>query len=111
MTTKEVALMIAAVGLPFAYDHFDQDNTPGHPPFICFRYPDSDNFGADNIVYQKIRGLSIELYTDEKNMDYEQVVEDALDEAGLYYESNETYLDSEKMYMVRWDTAFVLTDE
>lgn len=110
MTTQEIASMIAGIGLPYAYDHFDEDNTPGHPPFICFTYPSSDNFSADNKVYQRIRRLNIELYTDEKDLDLESAVENALDAAELFYDCNETYLDSEKMYMVRWETEVLLEE-
>lgn len=110
MTTKEVAQMIAGIGLPYAYDHFDADDTPGHPPFICFTYPASDNFFADDSVYQKFRELNIELYTDVKELTLEKRVEDALDAAGLPYNSTETYISAEKMYMVTWNTSIVLTD-
>ena len=111
MTTREIAQMIANVGLPYSYDHFEESETPGAPPFICFTYPSSEHFAADNGVYQKAVALRIELYTDEKDLELEQQVENALDAAGLYYDSAETYLDSEKMYMVAWDTGFLLTND
>lgn len=111
MTMKEIATMIGSIGLPFAYDHFTDEDTPGGPPFICFLFPNSDNFSADGIVYQKFKTLNIELYTNEKEPDYEEDVEDALDAAGLFYQSDETYLESEKMYMVRWETDVPLTKE
>ena len=109
MTTQEVSQMLAGIGLPYAYDHFTKDDTPGGPPFICFVYPDSDNFSADGRVYQRITSLDIELYTDEKDITLERAVEEALDDAGLYYESHEEYLESEHMFMVRWETEILLT--
>ena len=111
MTYKEIAAMIAGIGLPYAYDHFDARETPGHPPFICFTYPTSDNFGADNRVYKKLRTLNLELYTDAKDHTLEARVEQALDDAGLYYESSETYIESEKMYMVTWESPIMITEE
>lgn len=111
MTTQDVAQMIASMGLPNAYDHFEKNETPGHPPFIFFTYPDSDHFAADNGVYQKIMALRIELYTDEKDLTLEHTVEDVLDANGLFYTSAETYIDSEKMYMVAWETEVLLTTE
>ena len=111
MTTKEVAQMIAGIGLPFAYDHFEPAETPGHPPFICFTYPESDNFFADGGTYQKIKRLNIELYTDEKDPELEEAVEDALDARELTYNSSESYIDSEKMYMVLWETDILITKE
>ena len=109
MTYQEIAQMIAAVGLPYAYDHFTEQDTPGAPPFICFFYSDSDNFHADNGVYQKVKTLSIELYTDNKDIALEERVEAVLDGYDLGYDSSETYLDSEKMYMVTWETDVIIT--
>lgn len=101
--------MIAGIGLPYAYDHFEKEESPGNPPFICFLYPESENVFADSRVYQKVKTLRIELYTDNKEPDMETAVEDALDEAGLCYDSSEEYIESEKMYMVTWETTVIIT--
>ena len=83
MTYKQVATMIAGIGLPFAYDHFDDENTPGAPPFICFYYGGSDDMAADNVNFQRIRPLTLELYTDNKDFSLEETVEAALNGAGV----------------------------
>lgn len=49
------------------------------PPFICYLLPGSDNFAADGKVYHKISRVNVELYTDKKDLNAEQKVEDALD--------------------------------
>lgn len=66
MTHKEVMRMLAELDIPFAYDHFAEGEAPD-PPFICFLFPGSDNFSADNVVYAAFENLNVELYTDEKN--------------------------------------------
>lgn len=109
MTTKEVAQMIDSIGLPNAYDHFTKKNSPGGPPYICFKYPSSENMFADDSVYQKIKLLRIELYTDNKRFDLEEAVENALDAAGLCYDSDEEFIESEKMLMVTWETYVTIT--
>ena len=48
MTTKQVAAMIAGVGLPYAYDHFEPEEAPGNPPYICFFYGQTDDLYADD---------------------------------------------------------------
>lgn len=113
MTYKDIATMIDAIGLPFAYDHFDADpqNPPPAPPFVTFYYPGSDDLAADNTNYQRIRPLTVELYTDNKDFSLEETVEAALNGAGLMYSRLETYIDSEHMYMVTYETEFVLTEE
>ena len=110
MTYKEVATMISGIGIPFAYDHFDEGNAPD-PPFICFYFAGSSDFSADNANYQKIRPLTLELYTDNKDFTLEGTVETALNNAGLVFVRSETYIDSERMYMVTFQTEIIITEE
>lgn len=110
MTYKEVANMISGVGLPYAYNEFP-DGTGIAPPFICFLFESSNDLAADNTNYQKIRPLSIELYTDNKDFALEETIETALNSAGLVYSREETWLDTERMYMVTFLTDIVITEE
>ena len=81
------------VGLPFAYDHFTEGESPD-PPFICYLTPNSDNFAADGQVYYKINEIHIELYTDYKDLSAEQRIEAVLDQHGIFYEKSETWIES-----------------
>lgn len=110
MTYKEVADMIDSIGLPFAYYQFPND-TEQQPPFICFFFERANDFIADGKNYQRIRTLSVELYTNNKDFGLEETVETVLNNAGLVYGREETYLDSEKMYMVTFTSDVVITDE
>lgn len=110
MTYKQVAQIIAGIGLPYAYDHFDEGNA-AEPPFICFFFEGSDDFTADNTNYQRIRPLTVELYTDNKDFSLENTVETALNAAGLVFSRNETYIDSERMYEVSYETQVIITEE
>lgn len=109
MTYKEVSTMIDGIGLPYAYDHFDEDNA-SPPPFICFYFSGSDDMAADNTNYQKIRPLVIELYTDNKDFETEETVEAALNNAGLVFSREEVYIDSERMYMVTYNSEIIITE-
>lgn len=110
MTYKEINTMIASVGIDYAYDHFT-DDTDHELPFICFLYSNSDDFAADNINYQRIRTLDIELYTENKDFELEETVETVLNNHGLVYARQESWIDSELMYMVRFSTEIVITEE
>ena len=110
MTYKEVNTMLSSVGVPYAYNQFDND-TPQEPPFICFLYDHGDDLIADNTNYQLIRMLSVELYTDTKDFELEQTVEDVLNANGLVYSKQETYLESERMYMITFEADVVITKE
>lgn len=110
MTYKEVATMIAGFGLPYAYYQFPE-GTDQACPFVCFYFNNSNDLVADVTNYQKIRPLIIELYTDNKDFTTEATIEAALNSSGLVYAREETYLDSERMYMVTFMTEIVITEE
>lgn len=110
MTFQEVNTMIESFGLPSSYYQFPE-GTGQEPPFITFYFTGSDDLGADNINYAKIRELVIELYTDNKSFETEAVIEAALTSAGLYFSQEETFLDSERMHMVSYSMQIVITEE
>lgn len=109
MTYADVKNMISGIGLPFSYYQFPETGVA--PPFVCYFYTGSDDFVADDRNYQRIRPLSVELYTKTKDFYLEAAVEDALNSAGLVYTRDETYLNSERMNMVVYNTTVVITDE
>ena len=99
MTLEELAGMLEKTGFPFAYDHFAEGESPD-PPFICYLLPGSDNFAADGRVYFRISEVRIELYTDRKDLGAEALVETVLDDAGIFYNKSEAWIQSEKLYEV-----------
>lgn len=99
MTLEELAEMLEKTGFPFAYDHFAEGESPD-PPFICYLLPGSDNFAADGRVYFRISEVRIELYTDRKDPGAEALVETVLDDAGIFYNKSEAWIQSEKLYEV-----------
>ena len=46
MTYDEIVEMTEEIGLPVAYDHFAEGESP-EPPFLIFLIPSSSNFSAD----------------------------------------------------------------
>lgn len=97
---EELADMLAQVNIPVAYSHFVKaDGNPmPEPPFMVYLEEDSNNFGADNKVWKKYINYRIELYSDEKDLRLELKLEDLLDEHGTYYETTETYINSQQLY-------------
>lgn len=110
MTYQEVSNLIGSIGLPYAYDHFT-DDTGKELPFICFIYPESDDFIADNKNYTKFRQLQIELYTENKDFELEARIEAVLESAGLVYVTNGDYLSDEQMYMQTYNTEVLINAE
>ena len=95
----EILAMLAEIGLPYAYHHFAEGESPD-PPFICYLTPGSDNFAADGKVYYKIDEYHIELYTDVKSPMLETELEAVLDAHGIFYDKTEVWIESEKLYEV-----------
>lgn len=91
--------IIKDIGLPNAYHHFAEGESP-EPPFLIYILPASDNFSADGRVYFKVNEVHIEIYTDYKSPDIEKKAEAVLDEHGIFYNKTEVYIESEKLYEV-----------
>ena len=109
MTYDEIVAMLKSAGLPLAYDHFAEGESPD-PPFLIFLFPSSDNFSADGRVYQKIDNLHIELYTDKKDPVLESNVERILDRHDFCYNKTETWIPEEKLYEVLYSFEVVRTE-
>ena len=99
MTHEEIVTMLEEAGLPLAYDHFVEGESPD-PPFICFLFPQSDNFSADNIVYAQFQNLNVELYTDEKDPELEDRLEAVFNSHELFWQKSEVWIETEKLYEV-----------
>lgn len=109
MTYKEVATMVASIGLPYAYYEFP-DGTQQTPPFVVFFYTSSDDVYADDSNYQRILRLNIELYTSEKDFTTEATVERILTNNNLTYYKEENYIDSERMWQIAYEMEVLITE-
>ena len=96
---EKILSILRGLGIPFAYDHFAQGESPD-PPFICYLIPGTNNFSADGVAYYKINQFNIELYTDLKDLSLERKIEEALDEASIFYNKSESWIESESLYEV-----------
>ena len=97
MTYDDVITMLEEAGLPLAYDHFAEGESPD-PPFLVFLYPGSDNMFADDTVFKKI---------DVKDPETETQIEDILIAHDLPYEKSEVWIESEKLYEVLYQTQII----
>ena len=91
--------IIFDIGLPNAYDHFAEGESP-EPPFLCYLIPDNDDFSADGINYVKINEVHLELYTDYKDPELEEKVEAVLLDHEVFYQKSEVWISDERLYEV-----------
>lgn len=109
MTYEQILTMLNQTGLPVTYYHWEND-APSLP-YIVFYYPQSNNMAADDLVYQRIDGLNIELYTKRKSFDNEENLESILKDWGMVWNKSESYLTNEEMYEVLYEMEIVIHDE
>ena len=102
MTYEEINEMMVEMGLPYAYHHFAEGESP-QPPFLLFLSPGEDTFSADNIAYHSFKRLDIELSTDKKNPTLEEEIEAVLTQHEIYYTKSEAWIASENMYEVLYE--------
>lgn len=100
MTQRELTALLESTGLPVSYFAFPEGTAPA-PPFICYRYRNSNNFSADGLVYHKTDHVAVELYTETKQPEYESLVEEAL--SGIFWKKQENYIESEKRFQIVYE--------
>ena len=114
MTLQSIDPMIRSIGLPCAYYAFKKPEAGGMaqaPPYIVYLSPGRSDLFADNCNYQHILDLDIELYTKTKRYDLEVAVESALKNNGLTYGKTETYIESDDVLQITYNTAILITYE
>lgn len=99
MTKERIEEMLAETGISFAYHHFTEENAVD-PPFIVYLNDESSNFYADGIVYVVIGNVNIELYTDEKDYELEEKIENIFAKYNVAWEKEEIYIETEQMYEI-----------
>ena len=103
--------IVKALGLPYAYDHFAEGESP-LPPFVVYKYTGANNFNADGVVYYPVAEVNIELYTDKKDIALEKRIERIFTGAEICYTKSEVWIPSEKLYEVLYgfDEILNVTD-
>ena len=99
---KKLMKIINEIGLPFAYSHFAEGESP-NPPFIVYLFQKNKHFGADGVVFYKNTQVDLELYTDKKDLKLEEKIEEILDREKIYYEKSEVWIESERLYEVLYE--------
>ena len=102
MTYEQIAEMMEEMGLPFAYHHYSEGESP-EPPFLLFLSPCEHTFSADNLMYYSFKQLDIELYTDKKSPEVEERVEEILRQHHIFYNKTEAWIESERLYEVLYE--------
>ena len=95
MELSELKTALDATGYPVAYHHFEEAQ---ELPFIVYLESETSNFLADNTVYEKVRNIEVELYTDKKDLAAEAAIEAVFKANELPWQAAEFWIESEKLY-------------
>lgn len=90
----EIKSWLEATGMKVAEECFFK---PPALPYVIFS--DDTNFGgADNEICIADRSISIELYSDRISREFEQKIENLLNEKAIKYKKNRTWVHSDKFF-------------
>ena len=105
MTLKEIADMVADIGLSWRYSHFSQTTAP---PYVVYYFPAENDVMADNSNYANKRQLFIELYTKTKDKTSEGLVEAQLRANGLTWYKQTDFLNDEQLYQTTYELEVII---
>lgn len=104
MTQQELYNLLLMSSYPVVYHSFKASNEePVDPPYIVYSFVDSDNISADNKVSYKRNSYRVELYTNQKNLEAEESLEKVFDNASIFYDKSEVYIESETMFQISYN--------
>ena len=92
--------------IPVVYYQFAEGENVTFPA-ISYYETGTENIGADNIVYKKVRNITIDLYTERKELNLENQLEQILTENKIYFDSVSSYIESEKLYLTRYEITIL----
>lgn len=102
MTIDDFRDHLQRLGLPVAYREWESGEEP-KLPYLLFYRDESNDFIADNYNYLEGSRMSLELYTEIKDFEQEEAVNQLLQQLEIPYQVFEGNLDSEKMYEVLYE--------
>ena len=107
MTFQEISQMIESIGYPYNYYQFEENSAPALP-YVLFYYPQRTDVIADNKNYTMKTALNVELCTEEKDFEAEANVEAVFINNEIPFDKTETYIESEKMYMILYEMEVII---
>lgn len=83
-----------------AYNRFTTPNQ--EPPFIVYFIDSYSTLKADDKVHSQENNYIVDLCVNVKNVELENKIEKLFNDNYLPYDKEENYLDSERMYQIRY---------
>jgi len=109
MKLVDLVVLLNSLNIPVAFSHFKSTSiSPApNPPYITYTTPNDDGFQADNKNYHLMTDVDIELYTDKKDLQIEQQIEQLLNDNDLPFDSYQVYIDSEEVFQKTYEVRLI----
>ena len=91
-------IIVNKKSIPYVFGLFERKVSPPH---LVAHITQSNNFGADNIVYKRKNIIQLELTTDYIDLELEEQIETKI-LFDTYWEKYETDIESEKIHNVSY---------
>lgn len=102
MQISDVRNMLLETGLPVFYYQISNPRDAGGLPYIVYFRESSKVYGSDFDNHIERNKYVIEFYSQKKDLKNEQKIQDVLNNHGISYESTETYIKEENMYLIAY---------
>ncbi|MBS7578456.1 MULTISPECIES: hypothetical protein [unclassified Enterococcus] len=103
MTLNELRALLNTIAIPVKYRAFKVGEAPSLPYVLFYVDSNEGTLKADNYNYAKVSNVTIELYSEEKDVELEEKLEAILDSNKIEYDTYESYLNTEDMYEVAYE--------
>ena len=102
MTLPELKELLKTLGLPVAYLQWEVGQVP-ELPYILYYADEDNNFYADDTVYADGCAVTVEVYSQRKDLALEKRVKELLTGRNIPYESYGEFLRTEDMYLKAYE--------
>lgn len=99
MTLEELKSRCATEKIQYAYGLFKE---PVQPPFLVAVTRDTENFMADNLVYNKNVPIQLSYIFEDKDVEIEAKIEDSILKDVPWNKTEEAYLSDENVWEVSY---------
>lgn len=97
MQVNELYQLLCGTGLNVSYFHVGKGEAL---PYVVYYSSGGNVYGSDDKNSIEKNDYVIELYSDKKSLKDENKIKTVLNNAGINYTINESYIDTESMYLV-----------
>lgn len=98
MKLSELRASLESLEIPVKYRAFKEGEAPSLPYLLFYVEGNDGTLFGDNQNYFSVKNVTIELYTEEKDLELEERLEALLDGIKIEYTYFETYIETESMF-------------